>query len=144
MFSMGELGDEYFLRYGAAPSRLYRVPNEPDYAAIEGVTEASVSRFRASCGLSSDRRYILFVGRLIGLKRIDLLIESDLSIAGYCMGGLLSVMYAALNADGPLRNLACFTTPIDFDGMGLFKRWTDPDHFDVDRSVDARLELGAP
>ena len=39
--------------------------------------------------------------------------------------------------EGPLRNLACFTTPIDFDGMGLFKRWTDPKHFDVDRIVDS-------
>jgi polyhydroxyalkanoate synthase len=66
--------------------------------------------------------------------------EHEVSIAGYCMGGLLSVMYAALHPAGPagggLRNLACFTTPIDFDGMGLFKRWCDSRHFDVDRIVD--------
>ncbi len=63
--------------------------------------------------------------------------EEDLvSIVGYCMGGLLSVLYAALNDDAPLRNLACFTTPIDYDGMGLFKKWTDPAHFDVDALVD--------
>jgi polyhydroxyalkanoate synthase len=62
--------------------------------------------------------------------------EAEASIVGYCMGGLLAAMYAALYTDGPLRNLVCFTTPIDFDGMGLFKRWTDPRHFDVDRIVD--------
>ncbi len=62
--------------------------------------------------------------------------ETEVSIAGYCMGGLLSVLYAALHTEGPLRNLACFTTPIDYDGMTLFKRWTDPSHFDVDRIVD--------
>ena len=38
--------------------------------------------------------------------------------------------------DGPLRNLACFTTPFNFDGMGLMKAWSDPKHFDVDRIVD--------
>ncbi len=53
------------------------------------------------------------------------------------MGGMLAAMYAALTPPDPLRNLVCFTTPIDFDGMGLFKRWTDPKHFDVDRIVDS-------
>lgn len=62
--------------------------------------------------------------------------EPRLSIAGYCMGGMLSVMYASLHPDGPLTNLACFTTPVNFDGMGLFKTWTDPKYFDVDRIVD--------
>ena len=53
--------------------------------------------------------------------------EPDLSMIGYCMGGMLAVMYAALHAGGgPLMNLACFTTPVDFDGMALFRRWTDP------------------
>jgi polyhydroxyalkanoate synthase len=63
--------------------------------------------------------------------------ESEVSIIGYCMGGMLAAMYSALHVDGPLRNLVCFTTPVDFDGMGLFKRWTDPRHFDVDRIVDS-------
>ena len=63
--------------------------------------------------------------------------EPDLTVIGYCMGGLLAVMYAALHADGPLRNLACFTTPIDFEGMKLFSRWTDRRYFDVDRIVDS-------
>ena len=62
--------------------------------------------------------------------------ESQLSIVGYCMGGMLSAMYAALHPEGPLRNLCCFTTPFNFDGMGLMKRWSDPKHFDVDRIVD--------
>jgi polyhydroxyalkanoate synthase len=66
--------------------------------------------------------------------------EDEVSIAGYCMGGLLSLLYAAMHppsAGTGLRNLACFTTPVDFDGMGLFKSWCDPKHFDVDRIVDS-------
>lgn len=62
--------------------------------------------------------------------------EDEVSVVGYCMGGLLSVMYAALNTDGPLKNLACFTTPVDMDGMELMQRWCDRRYFDVDRIVD--------
>ena len=62
--------------------------------------------------------------------------EEELSIVGYCMGGQLSTMYAALHTEGPLKNLACFTTPVDAEGMELFKRWTDRRYFDVDRVVD--------
>ena len=52
------------------------------------------------------------------------------------MGGLLALMYAALHPDAPMTNLACFTTPVNFEGMGLFKQWTDKRWFDVDRIVD--------
>ncbi|MFN0146210.1 MAG: PHA/PHB synthase family protein [Dehalococcoidia bacterium] len=62
--------------------------------------------------------------------------EQDISMIGYCMGGLLSVLYAALHAEGPLKNLACFTTPVNYDGMGLQRKWADPRWFDVDRIVD--------
>ena len=63
--------------------------------------------------------------------------EPDLSMIGYCMGGMLAVMYAALYPGGPLKNLACFTTPVNFDGMKLFSQWADRRYFDVDRIVDA-------
>jgi polyhydroxyalkanoate synthase len=62
--------------------------------------------------------------------------EPDVSIVGYCMGGMLSVMYQALHPDGPVKNLVCFTTPFNFDGMGLMRQFADPSHFDVDRIVD--------
>lgn len=62
--------------------------------------------------------------------------EPDLSIIGYCMGGLFSVIYAALTPGGPLKNLVSLTTPIDFEQMSLFRIWADARHFDVDRLVD--------
>jgi len=65
--------------------------------------------------------------------------EADVSMIAYCMGGMLACMYAALHPDGPLRNLVCFTTPVNSDGMQLQRTWADPDHFDIDRLVD---ELG--
>lgn len=62
--------------------------------------------------------------------------EEELSLVGYCMGGLLSLLYAALHPDGPVKNLACFTTPFNYEGMGLMGQWTNPKYFDVDRIVD--------
>jgi polyhydroxyalkanoate synthase subunit PhaC len=63
--------------------------------------------------------------------------EDDLTIIGYCMGGVLSVMYAALHPEETLTNLVCFTTPIDFSQMELFAKWSDKRYFDVDRLVEA-------
>ncbi|MEZ5550626.1 MAG: alpha/beta fold hydrolase [Pseudomonadales bacterium] len=62
--------------------------------------------------------------------------ETDVSIIGYCMGGVLSLIYAATHADGPLKNLVCLTTPVDWHKMGLNNVWQDQRYFDVDRLVD--------
>ncbi|MGI8927581.1 MAG: alpha/beta fold hydrolase [Tepidiformaceae bacterium] len=62
--------------------------------------------------------------------------EDEFSIVGYCMGGLLASIYAALHPEAPLKNLACFTTPVNMDGMKLMRQWSDQRYFDVDRIVD--------
>ena len=65
--------------------------------------------------------------------------ERDVTMVGYCLGGTIAAMYAALHTDGPLKNLVCLTTPVNSDGMPLQRTWAEPDHFDIDRLVD---ELG--
>ncbi len=59
------------------------------------------------------------------------------TLVGYCMGGVLATIHAALHAGGPVKNLVCFTTPIDWKQMTLFQALSDQRHFDVDRMVDA-------
>lgn len=62
--------------------------------------------------------------------------ERDVSLLGYCMGGVLSVLWSALEkASGP-ANLAVFTTPVNFKAMTMFQAWSDERYFDVDRLVD--------
>ncbi|RYF73194.1 MAG: alpha/beta fold hydrolase [Comamonadaceae bacterium] len=61
----------------------------------------------------------------------------DISLIGYCMGGVLSSIYAATHPDGPLKNLVCFTTPVDFSKMELFQAFFNQRHFKVDEMVDA-------
>jgi len=65
--------------------------------------------------------------------------ERELTLVGYCMGGLLSCLHAALNPNSGLKNLVCFTTPINADGMTLYKQWVNSRAFDIDRLVE---ELG--
>jgi len=62
--------------------------------------------------------------------------EDELTIVGYCMGGILSSIYAATHPNDGLKNLVCFTTPVNGEGMEMFRKWADPRHFDVDRLVD--------
>jgi polyhydroxyalkanoate synthase len=63
----------------------------------------------------------------------------ECSILGYCMGGTMSAMYAALFPDLAPRNLVLLTTPVDFtpENMGVYGIWTDKKNFNPDLLVDA-------
>ncbi|MBS0318644.1 MAG: alpha/beta fold hydrolase, partial [Proteobacteria bacterium] len=62
--------------------------------------------------------------------------EQDVTLVGYCAGGMLSVIYQSLHPEGPIKNLVCFTTPVDFSKMELFRSLADARSFDVDQFVD--------
>ena len=42
----------------------------------------------------------------------------ELTMAGYCLGGVLSVLYANGHADAGVRNVVLMATPLDFGEMG--------------------------
>ena len=63
--------------------------------------------------------------------------EQDVTVIGYCFGGVLSLLYGSIFHDGPMKNLICFTTPIDFREMKLFQNFSDRRYFDVDKLVDS-------
>jgi polyhydroxyalkanoate synthase subunit PhaC len=62
--------------------------------------------------------------------------EPDLTVIGYCFGGVLSLLWAALHREAGLKNLITFTTPINFKAMEAFQAWSDPRFFDVDQVVE--------
>ena len=62
--------------------------------------------------------------------------EEDVTVIGYCFGGVLSLLYSSIHVDGPVKNLICFTTPIDFRKLELFSNFADRRYFDVDHLVD--------
>ncbi|MGB8343292.1 MAG: class III poly(R)-hydroxyalkanoic acid synthase subunit PhaC [Ktedonobacteraceae bacterium] len=60
------------------------------------------------------------------------------TLLGYCMGGTMCAMYAALFPD-TLKNLILLTSPIDFspENMGLYGIWTSPEYIDTGLLADA-------
>jgi len=60
----------------------------------------------------------------------------QISLLGYCMGGTMTAMYAALRPE-KVRNLILLAAPVDWSSRdSLLSVWTDPKYFDVDRVVE--------
>jgi polyhydroxyalkanoate synthase len=57
-------------------------------------------------------------------------------VLGYCMGGTLAAMFAALHPERP-KSLTLLGAPIDFHASGQLATWTQRDLFDVDLLIDA-------
>ena len=51
----------------------------------------------------------------------------EFSMLGWCIGAILTTIYAAMRPEDGLRNLLLLTAPLDFsDRNGItFARWTD-------------------
>jgi polyhydroxyalkanoate synthase len=65
--------------------------------------------------------------------------SEEFSLLGWCIGAILTSIYAALRADDGLRNLILLTAPLDFSKRQelTFARWTDERYFDVDKVLTA-------
>ncbi|MFM9977786.1 MAG: alpha/beta fold hydrolase [Sphingomonadaceae bacterium] len=61
--------------------------------------------------------------------------EPDVSVIGYCFGGVLALLWAALHPQAGLKNLITFTVPFDFSKMEAFQAWSDKRFFNVDQVV---------
>lgn len=65
---------------------------------------------------------------MTGAERLDL--------AGYCLGGTFSLLYACLEAGTRVGRLVTMVAPVAFRDHGLLSWWSRPEHFDVDKVVD--------
>ncbi len=63
--------------------------------------------------------------------------EERLHMLGYCIGGILATLYAAMHLDAPLSSMILLATPVDFSNAGVLGTWLNPRSFDVDKLVDA-------
>lgn len=66
--------------------------------------------------------------------------SSEISIIGYCMGGTMSTLYAALFDKPKLRNLVYLAAPVEFNKAGTYDVWLKARGYDPDRIADA-MEL---
>jgi polyhydroxyalkanoate synthase len=123
-------------------NRPYILDLQPDKSVIARYLERGFDVYMIDWGVPSDadRRLTLedYVGAVKGA--IELVrgrhAQADPHLVGYCMGGTMSAMCAALHP-GEIRSLTLLAAPIDFAvGESLLNVWTDPRYFDVDAFVD--------
>ena len=65
--------------------------------------------------------------------------SDEFSMLGWCLGALISTIYASARPDEGLKNLVLLTAPLDFSDKqaGGFIRWTSEKSFNADKIVDA-------
>ncbi len=64
--------------------------------------------------------------------------SEEFNMLGWCLGALISTLYAALRPEDGLKNLVLLTAPLDFTDKtaGGFARWTSDQAFNADRVVE--------
>ncbi|WP_197527155.1 glycosyltransferase [Pirellulimonas nuda] len=98
-FACGSLGRAFWKFYGVPRSKVFTCPYTPDYGEIEQITPGEVSATRERYDLSESRRWLVYSGRLVSVKRVDLLIDAFASIAAERPDWSLAVA-----GDGELRD----------------------------------------
>jgi len=89
-------------------------------------------------GLKFDDYVLDYLTRAI--RKLKAVSGSDeLSMLGWCIGAILTTIYAALRPDDGLKNLLLLTAPLDFTDKtaGGFVRWVNDQGFDPDKIIEA-------
>jgi polyhydroxyalkanoate synthase len=65
--------------------------------------------------------------------------SNEFSLLGWCIGAILTTIYASLRPDDGLRNLILLTAPLDFSRKEslTFARWLDERYFNLDKVLAA-------
>jgi glycosyltransferase involved in cell wall biosynthesis len=106
-------------------------PYEPDYALVSRVSEESLAAVRERFNLNPGRRRIVYSGRLMPFKRVDLLIDAFAAIAPDRPDWDLLIV-----GDGPERERLAARLPAD-----LAPRVTWTGFLDDQRAVGAIYRL---
>jgi len=76
LMPMGSCGHDYFQHYAPGHGKPeFLCPYEPDYALFER-DDAAVAEFCAAHRLDPHRKRLLYCGRLVDVKRVDVLIDA--------------------------------------------------------------------
>jgi polyhydroxyalkanoate synthase len=121
-------------------SRSYILDLRPGNSLVETWTKAGLDVFMLDWGVPDEldadndlARYVdWYLPRAIQAVRRETGAE-EVTLVGYCLGGVLAALYAAGHRDARVRNLVLMATPIDFQEMGamvaaLAEGRMDPDH----------------
>jgi polyhydroxyalkanoate synthase len=106
-------------------SRSYILDLRPGNSAVEYLVNAGVDVFMLDWGVpderDADNGLATYVDEYLPLAVDAVRRETgctEVTMAGYCLGGVLAMLYAAGHDGAPVRNLIMMATPANFDEMG--------------------------
>lgn len=115
---------------------------EPGRSLVEGLVKLGHPTYLVDWGVpgaedaDEDVGYVLLTLLHRSIERIRRHAHAEkVHLLGYCMGGTLTAMYAALRP-AQVGALVTLNAPIRFADGGRFADFVKPDHFDVDRALD--------
>src|SRR5947209_1792246 len=106
-------------------SRSYILDLRPGHSAVEYLVKAGFDVFMLDWGvpdeLDADNSLATYVDEYLPRAVAAVRRETgcdEVTMAGYCLGGVLATLYAAGREDAAVRNLVLMATPADFNEMG--------------------------
>ena len=106
-------------------SRSYILDLLPGSSAVEFLRDRGFDVFMLDWGipdeLDADNDLATYVDEYLPRAVAAVRRQSgcaELTMAGYCLGGVLSILYANGHDDAGVRNLVLMATPLDFEEMG--------------------------
>ena len=106
-------------------SRSYILDLRPGNSTVEYLTGAGLDVFMLDWGVPDEldadndlERYVdWYLPRaLAAARRVSG--HEEVTLAGYCLGGVIAALYAAGHEDANVRNLILMATPVDYSEMG--------------------------
>ena len=106
-------------------SRSYILDLRPGNSLVEYLTAAGLDVYMLDWGVPDEldadndlERYVdFYLPRAVEAVRRESG-SDEVTLMGYCLGGVLAALYAAAHEQAPVRNLILMATPVDFNEMG--------------------------
>jgi polyhydroxyalkanoate synthase len=124
-------------------NRPYILDLQPDRSVVRRLLEAGFDVYLIDWGepsvldtsLSLEDYVTRYVDNCVDAVREDAAVE-DVNLLGYCMGGTMSVMYAALFPE-KVRNLGLMAAGLYFsDTGGVLEQWGDEAYYDPEQVAE--------
>jgi polyhydroxyalkanoate synthase len=125
-------------------NRHYILDLQPDKSVVQRYLDRGFDVYMIDWGTPSDADHRLTLSDYVCAfleSVVDFILREhqrkDLHLLGYCMGGTISTLFAAIHPER-IKSLTLMAAPIDFGGReSLLNLWTDPKYFDVDSFIDS-------
>ena len=106
-------------------SRSYILDLRPGHSTVEYLVNAGLDVFMLDWGvpdeLDADNSLETYIDEYLPRALAVVRAETgctEVTMAGYCLGGVLAMLYASGREDATVRNLILMATPVNFDEMG--------------------------